>query len=326
MMVAPACSDAEFIELFKTHGSATKVGKVLGLAMQNVRRRRRNLEQKYNIKLEAHALPKKAQFYKHLSPEEHKANHHLGLLNGQVIVFSDSHFHPGIRTTANKGLLKFIRNLKPKAVVCGGDAFDGASISRHPRIGWEHRPTVLEELKACEERMGEIEEAAGRARLVWTIGNHDGRMSSRLAANVPEFAGVRGFQLKDHFPAWTPAWCCWVNEGTVISHRWRGGTHATYNNVVNSGVNIITGHLHALKWTPFTDFREQVRYGVDSGTLAEPRGPQFQAYLEGKQPNWGSGFVVLTFHDGRMLQPQLVRKWNETHVEYCGQLIDVSDE
>ena len=318
--------DEEFIELWRTHGSARKIAQIIGIRDCEVAERRRRVEVRYNIKLPAFANKSNSQYYKHLSSEEHKSDHHLGLLDGQVICFSDAHFHPGIRTTANKGLLKLIRDLKPRAVVCGGDAFDGAAISRHPRIGWEHRPTVVEELKACKDRLGEIEEAAGKAKLVWTIGNHDSRLSTRLAANAPEFAGVEGFQLKDHFPAWIPSWCCWVNEGTVISHRWKNGVHATYTNVVNAGVNIVTGHLHALKWTPFTDFRDQVRYGVDSGTLAEPRGPQFTAYLEGKQPNWGSGFVVLTFHKGRMLQPQLVRKWSETHVEYCGQLIDVSDE
>jgi len=325
-MPAPRCTEAEFIELWRTHGGASDVAKALGTTERVVLLRRRAIERRNNIRLEGTKDQARSQHYKNLSPEEHKTNHHLGLLNGQVIVFSDAHYHPQIRTTAHKGLLRLIRELKPRAVVCGGDAFDGAGISRHPRIGWEHQPTVLEELKACSERLGEIEEAAGRAKLVWTIGNHDARLSSRLAANAPEFAGVAGFQLKDHFPAWIPSWCCWVNETTMISHRWKGGAHATYNNVVQSGVNIVTGHLHQLKWTPYTDFRDAVRYGVDSGTLAEPHGPQFRAYLEGKTPNWGSGFVVLTFKDGRMLMPQLARKWDGDHIEYCGQLINVSKE
>jgi hypothetical protein len=314
------------MELWRTHGGATKVAEALGTSDRAVSSRRRRIEARHGVGLKATAEPARAHYYTHLSPEEHGANHHLGLLNGQVIVFSDAHFHPGVRTTANKALLKFIRNLKPKAVICGGDAFDGASISRHPRIGWEHRPTVLEELKACKDRLLEIEEAAGGAKLVWTIGNHDARLSTRLAQHVPEFAGIHGFQLKDHFPNWIPCWCAWINDSAIVTHRWKGGVHATYTNAVQSGVNIITGHLHQLKWTPYTDFREQPRYGIDAGTLAEPKGPQFQAYLEGKQPNWGSGFVVLTFADGRLLMPQIVRKWAHDSVEYCGQIIDVSDE
>jgi hypothetical protein len=325
-MPAARCTDAEFMELWRTHGGADAVAKALGLSNRAVHQRRRALEHRYNKPLASTAHAARGSHYANLSPEEHKPNHSLGLLNGQVIVFSDSHFYPGTRTTANKALLKFIRNLKPKAVICGGDAFDGASISRHPRIGWEHQPTVLDELRACKERLSEIEETAGNAKLVWTVGNHDARLSSRLAMHVPQFAGVHGFQLKDHFPNWIPCWCAWINDSTIVSHRWKGGIHATYNNVVQSGVNIVTGHLHQLKWTPYTDFKEQPRYGIDSGTLAEPKGPQFQAYLEGKHPNWGSGFVVLTFKDGRLLMPQLVRKWAHDVVEYCGQIIDVSDE
>lgn len=322
-MTQAACTDAEFVELWRTHKSATRVAEILQVDLRNVHGRRRRLEKLHNICIEAKAAS--AAHYKHLQPEEHKANHHLGLLNGQVIVFSDAHFRGSIRTTANKGLLKLIRELKPKAVVNGGDAFDGASISRHPRIGWEHQPTVVEELKSCKDRLEEIQEAAGRAKLVWTLGNHDSRFSSRLAANAPQFANVHGFQLKDHFPAWIPSWCCWVNDGTIISHRYKNGVHATHTNAVNAGVNIVTGHLHQLKWTRFTDFRGD-RYGVDTGTLAEPMGPQFLSYLEGKRPNWASGFAVLTFKDGRMMMPQLVQKWDETHVEFCGQLIDVSKE
>ena len=54
----------------------------------------------------------------------------LGILDGTVLVFSDAHFI-GQRTTAFKGLLWAIETFKPKAVICNGDAFDGASISRH---------------------------------------------------------------------------------------------------------------------------------------------------------------------------------------------------
>jgi hypothetical protein len=180
-------------------------------------------------------------------------------------------------------------------------------------------------LKACKDRLEEIEDIVD-GPMVWTLGNHDIRFESRLAANVPDYEGINGFHLKDHFPKWIPAWCCWINEGTMVSHRWKGGQHATYTNVVNAGVNIVTGHLHALKWAPFTDLRGVERFGVDSGTLAEPMGPQFVNYLEGKHPNWGSGFVVLTFKDGRMLEPQFARTWDRNHIQFRGELIDVSGE
>lgn len=45
------------------------------------------------------------------------------------------------------------------------------------------------------------------------------------------------------------------------------------------------------------------RYGVDTGTLADPDGPQFVDYLEASPTNWASGFAVLTFHGGKLLPP-----------------------
>jgi hypothetical protein len=102
------------------------------------------------------------------------------------------------------------------------------------------------------------------------LGNHDARFENRLAANAPQYEQVHGFSLKDHFPAWRPCWAVW-NGSTVIKHRYKGGVHATHNNTVNSGVNIVTGHLHSLKVTPFDDYNG-TRYGVDTGTLADPQG------------------------------------------------------
>jgi hypothetical protein len=110
----------------------------------------------------------------------------------------------------------------------------------------------------------------------------------------------------------------------VIKHRLKGGVHATHNNTVNSGISTVTGHLHSLKVTPFADYRGN-RFGVDTGTLADPSGPQFVDYLEDAPTNWRSGFAVLTFRDGRLLWPELVHKYEEGKIEFRGQVIDVGE-
>jgi hypothetical protein len=207
-------------------------------------------------------------------------------------------------------------------VVCNGDAFDGASISRYPRIGWDSKPTVREELKACEDSLHLIEDAAKKAKLVWPLGNHDARFENRLAQNAPEFEGVQGFTLKDRFPAWTPCWSVWVNGDTVIKHRAKGGIHATRNNTLNAGKTIVTGHLHSLKVTPLTDYNGH-RWGVDTGTLADPTGPQFVDYLEDGNTDWRSGFAVLTYHRGKLLWPEVVHVISESEVSFRGKVIAV---
>jgi hypothetical protein len=324
-MAAPAIPEREFIELWGNLKSAQKVADAIGVAVAMVHKRRRNIERMRGIKLESDD-PSAAKWAHLQTAHAHPQRYDLGILNGTVIVFSDAHYWPGIRTTAHKGLLHLIRNMQPQAVVNNGDAFDGASISRFPRIGWDSTPTLVQELKACDASLGEVEEAAKKARhnvqLPWCLGNHDARFENRLAANAPQYEQVKGFSLKDHFPAWRPCWSVW-NGSTIIKHRYKGGVHATHNNTVNSGVSIVTGHLHSLKVTPFTDYNGD-RYGVDTGTLADPMGPQFENYLEGSPTNWRSGFVVLTYRDGKLLWPEVCKVHSPGFIEFRGAVMDVS--
>jgi hypothetical protein len=187
-------------------------------------------------------------------------------------------------------------------------------------------PTLIEELKACQERLSEVEEAAKEARhnvkLIYTWGNHDARFNARLATNAPQFAETYGFKLEDHFPNWEFCMTVWPTEDVVIKHRYKGGVHATHNNTIGAGKTIVTGHLHSLKVTPYSDYNGN-RFGVDTGTLAEPYGPQF-SYGEDNPLNHRSGFAILTFKDGKLLWPELVHKWDEDQVEFRGQIINVS--
>ena len=318
----PNVSDAEFMELWQTHKSIAAIHQIIGGNLRTLQRRRTALEHKYGVLMEAKNL--------HGRPERPKSAYErkqLGVLNGVGIVFSDAHYWPNIVTTAHKGLLWAIKEFKPSFVVCNGDALDGASISRFSPSGVAGKePTLIEELKACQERLSEVEEAAKEARhnvkLVYTWGNHDARFNARLAANAPEFAQTYGFKLEDHFPSWEFCMTCWATDDVIIKHRYKGGVHATHNNTATAGKSIITGHLHSLKVTPYADYNGN-RFGVDTGTLAEPYGPQF-SYGEDNPLNHRSGFVILTFKDGKLLWPELVHKWDEGQVEFRGQIINVS--
>ncbi len=317
-MPTPACSDEEFIELWRVHKSAAKVAKILGVTYRNAFGRRERIEKRMRIDLPS----EDSRAYNRNEYVEYQRKHHLGLENGVILVASDCHFWPGIKTTAFRGFLKLCRELKPKVVVMNGDVFDGAQASRHARIGWESTPSVVQELKAVEVALADVQDAAKGARRVWTLGNHDARLETRLANTVPEFMGVTGFSLKDHFPDWEPCWATWPTDRVVIKHRIKNGIHATHLNTVNSGVSTVTGHLHSLKVTPFSDYTG-TRFGVDTGTLADPYGPQFEAYTEAGPVNWRSGFAVLTFHKGQLLWPEVAHAFATGKVEFRGQVMDV---
>jgi hypothetical protein len=312
-------TDEEFITLFEMYKSPTLMSQDTGMSARGIMSRRNALEGRYGINISS--VPIKER----IDPKPPRLD--LGILNGSVIVFSDAHFWPGIRTTAYDGLIWAIQNIDNlRAVINNGDAFDGASISRFPRIGWDKTPSLIEELKACEIALGEIEDEAKKlnrnVKLMWPMGNHDARFENRLAANAPQYEHIKGFSLKDHFPAWQPCWSVWLNESVIVKHRYKGGIHATHNNTVTAGVSMVTGHLHSLKVTPYDDYTG-TRYGVDTGTLAEPTGPQFENYLEHSPTNWRSGFAILTFHKGVLLWPEVVKVYDKDHIEFRGQVIKV---
>ena len=237
----------------------------------------------------------------------------LDIESGSVVVFSDAHYLPGPASRAHLGLLKVIADVKPVAVIANGDILEGASISRHPPLGWNGvKVKVADEIKAVSERMGEVAAAARKAyndvKLRRTRGNHDARFDIYLAAHAAQYEGVPGFSLADHLVDWKDSMSIMINADsgetpTMIKHRWHNGVHATYNNLVKGGVHIVTGHLHRLKVDAWGDYRGR-RYAVDTGTLAEIDHEEFE-YTEDNATPWGSGFAVLTYHKRQLLPPEL---------------------
>lgn len=314
-------ADDDLIAAWNELGSPTLVAQRFQCSVRAILSRRKDIEIKRGIKLAAfNDQSARGQKRAMMTVRPNDGEIDLAAQDGCVIVFSDAHFWPGIVTAAHRALVSMVRKMKPIAVIANGDIFDGASTSRHPRIGWEKRPTVQEELKAVKERMFEIEKAAGEARLIRTWGNHCIRFESILSQQAGQFEGVQGFSLRDHLPMWDTCWAVRINESTVVKHRWKGGIHAAHNNAVQSGVTLVTGHLHQLKVTGWSDYTGR-RWGVDTGTLAEPDGPQF-AYTERSPVNWASGFAVLTFRGGRLLTPEIARVVGDNALEWRGQILD----
>jgi len=313
----PKVSDADFIQLVETHGPTKAAGK-MGLNVRGVFERRARLEAKLGRQI-------KAPDYQGVNTRH--AIHHpnwltLDLPNGIALAGGDAHYWPNRISTAHRAFCHFAKELQPKAIFDTGDSVDGAQISRHAPIGWENRPTVEAELEATKERKLEVERAAPNAKRYWCLGNHDSRFETRLATVAPEYARIHGFHLKDHMPYWRPCWAVLVNDDVVIKHRLKGGVHATHNNTLSSGKSIFTGHLHSLKVTPYSDYNG-TRFGGDCGTLADPYGPQFEDYTEQSPLNWRSGFLVLTFHKGKLLWPEVVHVIGEGEVEFRGKVIRV---
>jgi hypothetical protein len=254
--------------------------------------------------------------------DKHPAVINLGIQDGHVLIGSDSHYWPGIVSTAHNAFLEFIREFKPKVIIKNGDEADFPTISRHAPIAWEKRPKVSEEVDNLKAMLGEIEKLSGGARLLWPLGNHDSRFETRLATVAPEYANIHGVHLKDNFPKWEPCWATLINKDVVVKHRYKSGIHAPHNNTLWAGRTILTGHLHSLKVMPISDYNG-TRWGVDCGTMADPYGPQFYNYTELNPVNWRSGFILLTFVKGQLLWPEHVFVSAPGVVDFRGKLRNI---
>ena len=318
----PSTTDDEFIALWNKFTSVQALANHLQINVRNIQIRRKRIESKRGIKLVATAKnsPDAKIFY-----PANGVRATTEIDSGVVLVASDCHYWPDVISTAHRAFVKLVKELKPKIVVINGDAFDGASISRHPAGGtWQSLPSVKQELEACQDRLEEIQKAAGAAQLHFCWGNHDLRFNARLQQQVGDtFKGVMGMNLQEHFPLWRFSMSLMINDHTMIKHRYHNGIHAIYNNILKSGTSMVTGHLHSLKITPFSDYRG-ARYGVDTGTLSPVDADAF-TYSEDSPKNHRSGFAILTFHEGRLMPPELCEVIDEEEglVYFRGQVIEV---
>lgn len=304
-------TDEEFISAWKRFGSPAQVAKAIGIDLRSVYGRRKRLEDRLGVVLDTlndtHGRPKIIVPKKGLRALKEN-------VTGTVIVASDLHAWPGDRSVAFGALVELIKELKPSLVIANGDSLDNASISRHPPIGWQSMPTVLEELDAAKSLHAELEHAApADTPLIWLYGNHCLRFNSRLASEAPEFKGVFGTSLEDHFPSWEFAMSMHLNKHTVVFHSYHNGVHAAFNNTVKSGLNTVTGHTHRLQAVQWADYNG-LRWGIECGTLSEfgPEQAKFHYALD-RPVNWSQGFSVLTFdHRGMLLEPEFCRVLNGT--------------
>ena len=108
-------SDQQIISAIENSASMNEASLNLGMNLSGLNKRRRRIEKREKIEIRA---PQATKQFEHLQIAHiHPTKKDLGILNGTVIVFSDAHFWPGVYTTAFKGLLWAIKELKPKAVI-----------------------------------------------------------------------------------------------------------------------------------------------------------------------------------------------------------------
>lgn len=290
----------ETYDLFIELGSTRKVADVLGISRRSAQHRLklyRETLSNQDIQLESPSVEELVTPLKHIN---------LTLKDGVVIVFSDAHLHPKQDyPIAAKALLKVVKDLQPDVIVDGGDLLDLASISKHDKLGWEDSISVKDELDVGFRFLSQLSFASPNSKCIELQGNHTDRMDKFLVKHCPQFKGLKGFRYQDQLPpGWDYSRSLMINDNTMFLHQFNQGVHAAYNNVMKSGISIVTGHTHILEVKPFTDYTG-TRYGIQTGTLADPKVNPFFEYTLGTPLNWNSGFVVLTYANSELINPEL---------------------
>ena len=297
-------TDEQWIKEFQRARSSTLVmARNTGLDIRTIQRRRKRLEAAgHNLQVTDPMMNTDIDYIK---------RNKITVKDGIVIIFSDAHWWPGREITpANKALLALCKRLNPAVVIANGDVLDAPTISRHEPDGWKNTPPLHRELDELKIRMREIIEASPGAKHLRTIGNHDIRFDRKLANLVPDYRHLQGMMLRHHLPDWQESMSVEINGSIIVKHRWHTSIHGIYHNVLKGGRTIVTGHMHKLQITPWTDYNGR-RFGIDCGTIADIDGPQFE-YDEDVPKTWGAGFVVLTFRNGVMMPPEICEVLGES--------------
>lgn len=258
----------------------------------------------------------------------------LTISDGVVVVAGDCHYWPNKIPFMHRALTQMLTRFREqrllRAVIMNGDICDFGGISRYGISNWEKAPEVHEEIEIAQDRMHEIEKAAGKVPKLWPGGNHDIRFNNYIAAHADKLRNLKGAHLKDFFPLWQPCWSAMINEQagfrgcTFVKHRIRGGVYAVRNNIIACGTHIVTNHLHASNVWSHTVLPGTL-YGVDTGCIAEINSPQF-LYCEDNPRNWREGFCVLTYKNGVLERPDLVERHPDKDdcILFRGEMIRVS--
>ena len=291
-------SDEDFAAIWLECGcSPISVAEKTGTNVRTIYKRRQRMEEKgYDLPsiCRTAGYSRQAWFY----PRTVNAR----IEGGSVLVGGDAHIWPGNPTPMWRAFCAVAEELKPTAICLNGDVIDGARISRHTRLPG-FTPSLADEIAAVRENLALIPSSEHRW---WTMGNHDARVDAYLAAHAPEMEDYAG-SLVERFQDWRFTWSVTVNEDTLIRHRFRSGIHAAYNNSLQSGLSTVTNHTHQLDCKPIVDMRG-TRYGIETGMLGDPLGPQFQ-YGEGQPNRARSGFALLTFDSAGNMQPPELCEW-----------------
>lgn len=211
--------------------------------------------------------------------------------------------------------LKAMEIFKPTVVAVLGDFLDLEGPSSFPsRPTTSHGLRLQQDIDRSNEWLDQIQQAAGDARVVFTLGNHEARLEKTLMAKSPEFYGLRcltvpellGLDRRDI------EWCDYeqcieLMPGIVATHGKMLSKHSGWTAQKEADrwqVSGVSGHVHRLGIYYQTTY-DYNRFWIESGFLGSLEVPGASL-----TSNWQQGFATLVVEGGHAFP--------ETHPIYNG--------
>jgi UDP-2,3-diacylglucosamine pyrophosphatase LpxH len=114
--------------------------------------------------------------------------------NNTSIVISDVHL-PFSQPVATQMVVDFIRELKPDRIHLLGDVLDAQSVSRFDKDP-VRKENLQDELDSVRDWLTELRDAAPRAKIIYSEGNHEFRIRKYLMSEAKALAGLRALSLE----------------------------------------------------------------------------------------------------------------------------------
>jgi len=203
-------------------------------------------------------------------------------------------------------VLNFIREERPGRVHILGDGIDAYDISRYNKDP-ARRENLQDELDAMRDWLAELRDAAPRAQIIYSEGNHELRIRKYLASEAKGLAGLRALTLeqlldfKKHRIHYQPHDRPYRIGHLLFTHgqylsRWSG--MSAKRHYEQYGCCVIHGHSHRLGAFYHTDVTGV--YGSwEVGCLSTLNPDYITA------PDWQNGFAVIN-HSNKCFSVELV--------------------
>lgn len=184
----------------------------------------------------------------------------------KVVIIGDTHF-PYTNHEALKKVYEVVRIEKPDVIVQIGDLLDQYTFSHFPRnANYTPQNDVTRGLECAKKFWKKLQTISPNSKCIQILGNHDVRMSKRIAERVPEleeFYSIKQLYRFEDVKVMKSDRDYFEYDGVVYCHGWLSNSlsHAKY-------FNKPTVHGHRHRPTVETDGKI---WSMDVGHLANEK-------------------------------------------------------